>query len=166
MDPSVWDSLLPLPFIFLYKKVFSSLLWFKKKSLYLLDTEVIGGRLAGFIVRRWTCFSSERTFSNLLLMAWNAVLGLAAAGGGFPDLQDPSETQPCWGRNLLWCQVWAWPMESYLITVHSLPLRQGGPRLHLASFVTTTTEYIGIIMETSPPLFTYEYQHDDQHHYN
>ena len=74
--------------------VISCYRWF----LYLLDTEgLMGGRLAGFIVRRWTCLSSERTFSNPLLIAWKAVLGLAMAGllGGRPtDIQDPSDTQP------------------------------------------------------------------------
>ena len=36
----------------------------------------MGGRLAGFMVLRWTWRSSANTLLNLLLRAWKAVLGL------------------------------------------------------------------------------------------
>ena len=63
----------------------------------------MGGRLAGFMVLRWTPLSSDRTFSNFLFSVWKAVLGLEEGPGLLGDLivhleEEPSDIQSSFER--------------------------------------------------------------------
>ena len=60
----------------------------------LLGSDVMGGRLAGFMVLRCTPLNSDKTFSNLLFRVWKAVLGLVEVTGRLE--QDPSDMTSSW----------------------------------------------------------------------